>query len=85
MFRARRELERLGRLVEDRIDPGKVVGQIGEVRSEITPEDMGSVYVGGELWTARARTAIPAGSPVRVVALEGLILLVEKVEPPFTQ
>jgi len=67
------------------IDPGKVVGQIGEVRTTITPEDMGSVYVGGELWSARARTAIPAGSPVRVAGREGLILIVEKEEPPFSQ
>jgi membrane-bound ClpP family serine protease len=59
------------------IDPDRVRGQVGEVRTEITPADMGSVYVGGELWTARAKSAIPVGSSVRVVDREGLILMVE--------
>jgi membrane-bound ClpP family serine protease len=66
------------------LDPDRVLGQVGELRTPITPEEMGSVYVGGELWTARARTAIPAGSTVRVAAREGLILLVEKEEPPVS-
>jgi membrane-bound ClpP family serine protease len=63
-------------------DPGKVLGQLGEVRTAIMPEDMGSVYVGGELWTARARVAIPVGSLVRVVDRKGLILMVQKAEGP---
>lgn len=64
------------------IDPGRVLGQVGDVRTAITQTEMGSVYVGGELWTARARSGIPAGSSVRVVDREGLILIVEQEEAP---
>lgn len=38
---------------------------------------VGSVYVGGELWTAIANSQIPAGRSVRVVDREGLTLVVE--------
>lgn len=62
------------------IDPSALMGQIGETRTELDPT--GSVYAGGELWTARADTPIPSGSPVRVVGREGLILTVEPVERP---
>jgi membrane-bound ClpP family serine protease len=72
-------------LARPTIDPGKVLGQVGEVRTEITPVDMGSVYVGGELWTARARTAIPVGTSVRVADREGLILIVVAEEAQGSQ
>jgi membrane protein implicated in regulation of membrane protease activity len=38
------------------------------------------VYVAGELWTAKAESTLPAGSSVRVVGRDGLILVVEAVE-----
>ncbi len=60
------------------IDPTKVLGQIGETRTDLDPT--GSVYVGGELWTARANRRIPAGAAVRVVEKDGLILTVEAIE-----
>ena len=60
------------------IDPSAVMGLIGEARSDLDPN--GSVYVGGELWTARADQRIPAGAAVRVVERDGLILTVEPVE-----
>jgi membrane-bound ClpP family serine protease len=53
-------------------------GEIGEARTSILLE--GSVYVGGENWTARSKTRIPDGSLVRVTGREGLVLLVEPVE-----
>ena len=53
-----------------------LVGQIGEARTPI--HDDGSVYVGGELWSARSGSQIPAGSHIRVVRREGFVLLVEK-------
>ncbi len=56
-------------------NPAAVVGLVGEARTPIDPT--GSVYVGGELWTARARAAIPAGARVRVREKEGLTLTVE--------
>jgi membrane-bound serine protease (ClpP class) len=53
-----------------------LVGKLGEARTEI--RDDGSVYVGGEMWSARSDKLIPTGSSVRVIRREGFILVVEK-------
>lgn len=53
-----------------------LMGQIGEARTAI--HDDGSVYVSGELWSAKSGTSIPAGSHVRVIRREGFVLVVEK-------
>ncbi len=58
-------------------DLGALIGITGEARSNIHED--GSVQVGGELWSARSESAIPAGSKIRVVRREGFILVVEKV------
>ncbi len=63
-----------------RFDPRAVVGQIGEVRTAIQP--VGTVYVGGELWSARAESEIPAGARVRVRSKQGLMLFVEAAGEP---
>jgi membrane-bound serine protease (ClpP class) len=57
-------------------DPSSIVGQVGEAQTEIFQE--GSVQVASELWSARSDTRIPAGSRVRVLSREGLILTVSK-------
>jgi membrane-bound serine protease (ClpP class) len=55
-------------------------GTPGQVRSPLTP--VGSVYAGGEEWTARSAAGpLQRGTSVRVVAQEGLMLIVEPVEP----
>lgn len=59
-------------------DLGSLVGQEGEVKSEIRGE--GSVQVARELWTARSQEPIPEGARVKVVDREGFILIVEPVE-----
>ncbi|UCF59882.1 MAG: hypothetical protein JSV37_08945 [Anaerolineaceae bacterium] len=69
----------LAHQVRPTIDPAFVVNQIGEVRTAIDPT--GSVYVAGELWTARADAPIAIGASVRVLGREGLILSVEPIEP----
>ena len=51
-----------------------MVGAIGHVRQELTPE--GLVFVQGALWKASAESPIPAGSTVRVVGRDGLELQV---------
>jgi membrane-bound serine protease (ClpP class) len=51
-----------------------VVGALGQVRQELSPE--GLVFVQGALWKATAESPIPAGSAVRVVGREGLELQV---------
>jgi membrane-bound serine protease (ClpP class) len=58
------------------MDPSAVVGQIGEAQTEVFLE--GSVQVASELWSARSESRISAGSRVRVVSREGLILTVVK-------
>jgi membrane-bound serine protease (ClpP class) len=53
------------------------MGSLGSVRRPLEP--VGSVYVGGEEWTARtpAGTRLERGDPIRVVGMEGLTLVVE--------
>jgi membrane-bound ClpP family serine protease len=58
-------------------DMDVLIGMVGETRSRVYSE--GSVYVGGELWSAKSEKSIPAGSAVRVVRREGFSLVVEKV------
>lgn len=53
-----------------------LVGQVGEARTAI--HDDGSVYIGGELWSAKSGISIPEGSHVRVIRREGFVLVVEK-------
>lgn len=53
-----------------------VVGATGEARTPVN--GFGSVYVGGELWSARADEAIAAGEKVVVVQRDGLTLKVSR-------
>ena len=57
-------------------DLSALIGQVGEARTRINDE--GSVFVAGEMWSARSEKPIPAGSPIRVLRREGFILIVEK-------
>jgi membrane-bound serine protease (ClpP class) len=52
----------------------------GEVRLPLAP--VGSVYAGGEEWTARTpdESSLPRGTRVRVVRQDGLTLIVEPAE-----
>lgn len=70
----RRMIDALGRPVA-KIE--QVVGKTGEARTDILQE--GSVYVGGEDWSARSPTFIPAGSTVVVKSQDGLVVHVEMV------
>jgi membrane-bound serine protease (ClpP class) len=54
-----------------------LIGATGEVTAALAP--VGQIRVLGELWKARASSNVPLGTPVRVVALHGLILDVEPV------
>lgn len=55
-----------------------VIGQFGESRTDVHME--GTVYVGGEEWSARSSQFIPAGCRVKVLRREGLSVIVEKAE-----
>lgn len=53
-----------------------VIGAIGEAKTDIAPE--GTVLTNGTVWRARTmETGIAAGERVKIMASEGLVLLVE--------
>jgi membrane-bound ClpP family serine protease len=53
-----------------------LVGAGGTAQTLLAPT--GIAYAGGEAWSARSRTGkIDAGTPIRVVGVEGLELIVE--------
>jgi membrane-bound serine protease (ClpP class) len=60
------------------VSAATVVGQIGETRSPVHRD--GEVYVGGEMWSARAEQPIAQGQRVRVRSLDGLVVEVEPVD-----
>jgi len=53
-----------------------LTGAFGEARTKIHEE--GSVMVGGELWSARSDSPIPAKSSIKVIRREGFTLVVER-------
>jgi membrane-bound serine protease (ClpP class) len=55
-----------------------LIGEIGTVKQTIDPE--GKVFVHGELWKARSEAVLEVDCKVRVVAVEGLTVLVEAAE-----
>jgi membrane-bound serine protease (ClpP class) len=58
-----------------------LIGRLGVARSDLAPS--GTVQAAGELWTAEAETGeapIPAGSRVQIVRVDGVRVLVRKVE-----
>ncbi len=65
---------------EGLIGAGLPSNAVGEVRRPLSP--IGSVYAGGEEWTARAvdERTIDRGTPVRVIRTDGLTLVVEPIE-----
>jgi len=55
-----------------------LIGAKGEAKSDI--QDEGSVYVNGEMWSAKSDSPISNGSTIQVVRREGVILVVEKIK-----
>lgn len=58
-----------------------LVGEIGEAVVALEPD--GKVFVHGEFWDARSRTAVAAGARVRVLEVDGKRLEVEPAEGSF--
>lgn len=57
-----------------------LVGRVGIVTTMITPSTMlGKVRVNGEIWSAEASCNIPAGTPVKIIASEGVHVTVEEI------
>ncbi len=64
----------------EKTNADRVIDAVGLVKTDINPiASAGQVEVMGQLWSARSvnQLPIPAGSQVRVVAIEGAKLLVE--------
>ena len=59
-------------------DLRSLIGKVGEARTDIRYE--GTIYVGGEQWTARSPKLIRKGKLARVTGREGLVLLVEPAD-----
>jgi membrane-bound serine protease (ClpP class) len=59
-----------------------MIGADGRVRTDVSPGTPGQVDVHGELWRAQSSTHIAAGKPVRVIAIDGLTLIVEASGAP---
>jgi membrane-bound serine protease (ClpP class) len=58
----------------------RLIGAFGITRTTLDPD--GSVRVGGQLWSAHARSGrLEVDSPVRVLARRGLTLEVERLDP----
>lgn len=57
-----------------------LVGMTGQVWIAIEPYAPGSVRIDGELWRARSKEKIPAGTLVRVIQQDGILLTVKQVE-----
>jgi membrane-bound serine protease (ClpP class) len=55
-----------------------LVGLIGTVETDLAPE--GKVFVHGEIWNARSSDNLGKGSKARVVRVDGMTVVVEKVE-----
>jgi membrane-bound ClpP family serine protease len=72
-FIGRKSLDAM--LMQPSQDLGKLIGLVGEAKTDIAHD--GTVYVGGEDWSARSTKLIPVGSQVKVLNREGLVLIVE--------
>ena len=59
-------------------DLASLIGQVGEARTDLGAE--GTVYIAGEMWSARCSQPVKSGAAVRVVERQGLILIVEPVQ-----
>ena len=64
------------------IEPGETAGQVGRAVSDFSSDGEGRVMLRGEQWRARSESAVPitAGTRVRVVSRNGLLLHVEVLD-----
>ncbi len=58
----------------------RVIGKVGEVTKDILKNKYGEVKVFGNVWTATSKDEIKVGSKVKVLSIDGVKLIVEKVE-----
>jgi membrane-bound serine protease (ClpP class) len=61
-----------------RVDMNEVIGEVGRAVSDVSQS--GSVYAGGQEWSATSDSPIRAGKPVKVIGRKGFVLIVEEVK-----
>ena len=57
-----------------------MIGEVGRTRTPVAPDMPGQIDARGEIWRAISMETLPAGTAVRVVAINGLTLLVERAD-----
>lgn len=69
------------RVHRERPDTGKegLIGLTGEAISSIDAANEGQILVRGEIWSSNSSRPISKGDKVKVIAVEGLKLIVEKI------
>jgi len=60
---------------------GDIIGDTARTIDEITPEGKGFVRYQGEMWRARSEVNIEAGRKVVIKGKDGVVLMVELIEP----
>lgn len=58
----------------------KFIGETAIALDEISPEKEGFVMFHGEYWRARSKTTVNPGQKVKIIAREGLTLIVEPIK-----
>ena len=58
----------------------RVIGKSGDVIKKISKNEYGEVKVFGNVWTATSEDEIEVGSKVKVIAIDGVKLIVKKEE-----
>jgi len=59
-----------------------MIGEIGRARTALAADTAGQIDAHGEIWRGVSREPLAAGAAVRIVAIDGLTLLVEPVDRP---
>lgn len=73
----------VGKIKTKKIEPtnlDRVIGMEGVVLKNISKNSYGEVKVGGSVWTATSKEEIEKNSQVKVLKIEGVKLVVEKIE-----
>ena len=70
---------------ETKLNLERIIGMEGIVTEEIEKNKIGEVKVDGKLWSAISDVKIPVNSVVKAVSIEGVKLVVEKVQEEKTK
>lgn len=80
IFSTRKISKKLQTTGDTKTNIDSIIGKVGKVNIEITPHEVGEVKVEGKLWSAISEGAIEAGSYVEVLGVDGVKLIVKKID-----